>query len=99
MSDPYYLARRWGDAAMSGVQIAAAVSFAFLAAAQAGTLRTQEIQLHKGWNAVFLEVFPGSNAPEVVFSNAPVSIVAAHFPLPNSVEFVTDPSRTDWRKE
>ena len=67
--------------------------------ARADTLRTQQIQLQKGWNSVFLEVFPVVTPPEVVFSNAPVSIVAAHFPLPNSVEFVTDPSRINWKKE
>lgn len=67
--------------------------------ARADTLRTQQIQLQKGWNSVLLEVFPVASAPEVVFSSAPVSIVAAHFPLPNSVEFVTDPSRINWKKE
>src|SRR5262245_50848632 len=67
--------------------------------AVADTSRTQTIQLSRGWNAVFLEVFPAVSAPGVVFSNAPVSIVAAHFPLPNSVEFVTDPSRINWKKE
>ena len=70
-----------------------------LDSAQAGTLRTQQIQLQKGWNSVFLEVFPVVSAPEVVFANAPVSIVASHFPLNSSVEFVTDPSRTNWKKE
>ena len=70
-----------------------------LTPAQASTLRTQQIQLQKGWNAVFLEVFPVASAPEAVFSNAPVSIAAAYFPLPNSVEFVRDPSRINWKKE
>src|SRR5258706_15553311 len=69
------------------------------ATALADTARTQTIELSRGWNAIFLEVFPAAGAPEAVFSNAPVSIVAAHFPLPNSVEFVTDPSRINWKKE
>jgi len=69
------------------------------ASAATGTTRTQVVQLQKGWNAVFLEVYPAASAPEAVFSNAPVSIVAAHFPLPNSVEFITDPSRINWKKE
>jgi hypothetical protein len=68
-------------------------------AAQAGTLRTQQVQLQKGWNSVFLEVFPIASAPEVVFANAPVSIVAAYFPPPSSVAYITDPSRTNWKKE
>src|SRR5947207_5004469 len=70
-----------------------------LISAQAGTLRTQQIQLQKGWNSVFLEVFPIGSDPGVVFSNAPVGIAAAYFPLPNSVEFVRDPSRINWKKE
>lgn len=69
------------------------------ASTRGGTLRTQQIQLQKGWNSVFLEVFPSASAPEDAFLNTPVSIVAAHFPLNNAVEFVTDPSKTNWKKE
>ena len=68
-------------------------------AVQAGTLRTQQIQLHQGWNSIFLEVFPTNGAPEAVFLNSPVSIVATYFPLANSVEFVRDPVRIDFKKE
>ncbi len=66
---------------------------------QAGTLRTQQIQLHQGWNSIFLEVFPSNSVPEVVFLNSPVSIVATYFPLANSVEFLRDPVRIDFKKE
>jgi len=67
--------------------------------ARCDSIRSQTIYLQKGWNSVFLEVFPTAGAPETVFSNAPVSIAAAYFPLANSVEFVKDPSRIDWKKE
>src|SRR2546425_13345257 len=67
--------------------------------AASGTLRTQQIQLHAGWNSVFLEGYPQDTAPGVVFSNAPVTIAATYFPLANSVEFLTDPVRINWKKE
>jgi hypothetical protein len=75
--------------------------FASLAAvpARAEVTRTQTIQLQRGWNAIFLEVFPEVTAPEAVFSNAPISIVAGHFPLRNAVEYVKDPSKINWKKE
>src|SRR5262245_51804293 len=66
---------------------------------QGSTLRTQQIQLHQGWNSVFLEVAPSNAAPEAVFANAPISIAATYFPLANSVEFVTDPVRINFKKE
>ena len=67
--------------------------------AASGTLRTQQIQLRAGWNSFFLEVCPQDTAPGVVFSNAPVTIAATYFPLANSVEFLTDPVRINWKKE
>ncbi len=67
--------------------------------ARAEVTRTQTIQLTRGWNAVFLEVFPQMTAPEAVFSNTPVSIVAGHYPLLNAVEYVKDPSKINWKKD
>lgn len=65
----------------------------------ADNLRVQSIPLQRGWNSVFLEVFPTNSAPEAVFSNTPVSIVARYFPLANAVEFLRDPVRINWQKD
>jgi hypothetical protein len=67
--------------------------------AASGSPRTQQIQLHAGWNSVFLEVCPRDTSPGVVFSNVPVTIAATYFPFANSVEFLTDPVRINWKKE
>jgi hypothetical protein len=79
--------------------ILAALTGGGAVSARAEVMRTQTIQLQRGWNAVFLEVFPQVTAPEAVFSNAPISIVAAHFPRLNAVEFVKDPSKINWKKD
>ncbi len=57
-----------------------------------GHLRTQEIALHAGWNAVYLEVAPVAAAPAEVFAGLPVNRVATLFENPASNQFVTDPS-------
>ena len=85
------------------VQVLCCVAVVCLAnnatAASSGTLRTQQIQLQKGWNSIFLEVCPSNSTPAVVFANTPVSIAATYFPLANSVEYLTDPVRINWKKE
>jgi hypothetical protein len=60
-------------------------------ALRADTLRTQEIQLQRGWNAVFLEVFPSDSTPAAVFTGTPVDIVASYFARNSSAQFITDP--------
>ncbi len=56
-----------------------------------GHQRTQEIPLHKGWNAVYLEVDPADDAPASVFAGLPVDKVATLFKNPGNQQFVTDP--------
>jgi hypothetical protein len=56
-----------------------------------GHQRTQEIALHQGWNAVYLEVDPANDAPASVFSGLPVDKVATLFKNPGNQQFVTDP--------
>ena len=46
-----------------------------------GHLRTQEIALHAGWNAVYLEVAPVAAAPAEVFAGLPVDRVATLIPF------------------
>jgi hypothetical protein len=67
--------------------------------AQADTVRTQTISLHKGWNAVFLQVTPAVLDPAVVFSNTPVAIAAIHLPMETPVEFIQNPATIQWKKD
>ncbi len=59
--------------------------------AQAQTI-TQSITLQPGWNAVWLEVQPASNATDAVFANLPVASVWRRAERLSSVEFIQDPS-------
>jgi hypothetical protein len=65
---------------------------------QAESSRTQTIQLHRGWNAVFLEVYPFVADPAIVFSNAPVDIVASYYPHNGSAQFMATPSADLFKK-
>jgi len=84
----------------------ALLGFGFLAHA---TERTQEIELEKGWNTVFLEVDPqiekqdlsafmmpkGEDNKSIV---TPISIIATYYPKFSSVEYIEDPSSIGWKK-
>lgn len=76
-----------------------AVSLLSTVHAQNAATRVQTIQLQQGWNAVFLEVQPSNAAPDQIFTNLPVSIVASFNSRDRSVDFVTDPSKTQWKKD
>ena len=45
---------------------------------QADMIRTQSITLHKGWNAVYLQVDPTNSKPAACFQGTPVSIAASY---------------------
>jgi hypothetical protein len=53
--------------------------------------RTQTIQLQRGWNAVFLEVYPVEIKPTALFAGTPVDIVAGFFSSGSLAQFMTDP--------
>jgi hypothetical protein len=59
--------------------------------ANADNTRTQQIALQRGWNAVFLEVYPTETKPAALFARAPIDIVAAYFAPASSAQFMTDP--------
>ena len=54
---------------------------------------TQVIDLHPGWNAVFLEVQPDSNRCDDVFKRVPVRSVWTWNPRFPSAQYVQDPSK------
>lgn len=60
--------------------------------AAADTVRVQTINLHKGWNAVFLQVDPTNPKPADCFAGTPVTIAAAFTGADKSVQFVQNPS-------
>ncbi len=64
----------------------------------ADTLRTQQIQLQKGWNAVFLEVYPTDAAPGVVFTDTPIDMAASYYERSSSAQFITDPGAKLFKK-
>ena len=67
--------------------------------ARGESLRTQTLQLRRGWNAVYLEVIPTNPAPASVFAGMPVSIVATFLGTETTVQFIRDPSAIGWKKE
>lgn len=53
----------------------------------AQTARTQTIQLHQGWNAVFLQVDPATPKPADCFQGTPVTMAAAFTGAEKSLQF------------
>jgi len=65
----------------------------------ADTTRTQTIQLTRGWNAVFLEVYPLEANPTLLFQGTPVDIVASYYTHASSAQFIGNPSGDLFKKE
>jgi hypothetical protein len=74
----------------------AALLFAQVASAE--TTRTQTISLHRGWNAVYLQVSPANYDPGTIFANTPFDIVATYFPVDKPVQYIQNPASTGWNK-
>jgi len=62
------------------------------AAARADTARTQTINLHTGWNAVYLQVTPSNAAPNTCFQGTPVTIAALYGGNGSSVQYIQNPN-------
>src|SRR5258708_4661851 len=60
--------------------------------ASADITRVQTINLHTGWNAVFLAVDPTDPKPADCFQGTPVTIAAAFTGAGQKVQFVQNPS-------
>jgi hypothetical protein len=60
--------------------------------------RTQTIQLQKGWNAVFLEVYPPDPDPAIVFAATPIDLAASFYAPASSAQFMTDPGADLFRQ-
>ncbi|HMP76321.1 MAG TPA: hypothetical protein PKE12_08505 [Kiritimatiellia bacterium] len=60
--------------------------------AEAGLLRTQQIVLTPGWNAIYLELDPEVTDPAALFAGAPVDVVASYVAPKRGAQFVRNPS-------
>jgi len=67
--------------------------------AGASVSRTQVIELHAGWNAVFLEVQPAVSAPGQVFSGLPVQTVACFMGGSLQEQYLRVPGDAPWKDE
>ena len=66
--------------------------------AWADIVRSQNLQLHAGWNAVFLQVAPPDSEPAVVFANTSVDVVASFYAPSSSAQYVADPGGDLFKK-
>ena len=82
--------RIWRGAALAGL-LAGGMLRCVADDANPGHVRTQELALQAGWNAVFLAVEPLDTAPDKVFAGLAVDRVATMFENPTSNEFVINP--------
>lgn len=60
--------------------------------AQSDLVRTQDISLQAGWNAVYLEIDPETNSPAALFAGIPVDVVAAYAAPRRGAQFVKNPT-------
>lgn len=67
--------------------------------ALADTTRQQSISLHKGWNAVFLEVDPVNPKPSACFQSTPVTLVASFIGNGSVVQYVQNPSTNSFNRK
>lgn len=71
----------------------------FISTAAAGIARTQTLHLHKGWNAVFVEVTPANPAPANLFQGTPVTMAAGFTGADKTIEFVQNPATNNLTKQ
>ncbi len=64
-----------------------------------GITTTQHINLLKGWNAIYLEVYPVEPDLDLTFKNTPVEQVLSYFSDSTPTQFIQDPNEIDWKKE
>lgn len=57
-----------------------------------GVMRSQDVTLSPGWNAVYLAVSPGETDPDVLFADTPIDVVASCFESRSSAQFMTEPT-------
>jgi len=63
-----------------------------LVSLHADTIRTQTINLHQGWNAVYLQITPTNPAPASCFQGTPITIAALYAGNNSAVQYLLDPT-------
>jgi len=71
----------------------------FVNIASADTVRQQIINLHKGWNAVFLEVDPVNPKPADCLHATPITMVASYIGNGSAVQYVQNPSTNNFSRK
>jgi hypothetical protein len=75
------------------------LAVAMVAPVKADLIRTQTINLHKGWNSIFLQVTPANTNADAVFAGTPISIVTTYFGANSTVEFIQNPGTIKWKQD
>ncbi len=70
-----------------------------LLVARGAALTTQSVSLQAGWNALWLEVQPTNDTPEVVFAGVPVEQVWTFRQRLPAVDYIADPSEPVWNRD
>jgi len=65
----------------------------------AGITTTQTFNIIKGWNAVFLEVYPDDPDLDSTFKDTPITQVLSYFPDTTPTQFIQNPAEIDWKKD
>lgn len=81
------------------IPLAATLAWALLLTTWAEAVRTQQIPLRAGWNAVFLEVQPAETRPDRAFEGLPVETVACFYPGSQEAGLLRPPGGASWREE
>lgn len=89
--------RRWGPPARAGWAAGLLALGAWTCSA--AVTRTQEVDLHPGWNAVFLEVQPAASKPAEIFGALPVEVVAVYLPGSAAETYLQAPGDAPWKEE
>lgn len=68
-------------------------------AVRAESVRTQTVNLHKGWNAVCLQIDPTNSKPAECFRGTPIAIAASYVGDGAAVQYVQNPTTNNVNKD
>lgn len=59
--------------------------------------QTQNINLSKGWNAVYISVQTSQQDLALLFADTPIDLVASYFDVASTVQFIDKPTEQSWK--
>jgi len=95
-SNELFRTRNWRKSLFIAVLISLCSGSLF---AQKGYLRSQKIELQKGWNAVYLEVDPTSNEPGTLLEGTPIDIIATLHLRHSTAQYLSNPDANLLQKQ